>query len=124
MLTQIIQLDWEISKRVFNSVFRKNVIYHNQILELCFSSCLQRIAAHLLDQCRRCGIREEDGFRLDIRFTHSDVASLVNTSRVTVNNTFTWLIRNGYLFKKGQYYLIPFAQTDRLRELAEGNEHA
>ena len=44
---------------------------------------------------------------------------MIHTSRVTVNNTFTWLIQNNYLVKTGQTYLIPYEQIDRLQQLAE-----
>lgn len=118
-LVEAIRTDWEINKRVFNSVFRKNTVYHRQILELCFLSSLQRIALHLIDLCKRHGVREKDGYRLDLKFTHADLASLIHTSRVTVNTSFSWLIENHYLIKIGSSYLIPFEQLDRLKELAE-----
>lgn len=118
-LVDAIRSDWEINKRVFNSVFRKNTIYHHQIQELCFLSSLQRIAFHLLDLCKRHGVREKEGYRLDLKFTHADIASLIHTSRVTVNTTFSWLIDNGYLIKTGSSYLIPYEQVDRLEQLVE-----
>ncbi len=118
-LINTMQNNWEINKRVYNSVFRKNTVYHHQILELCFLSCVQRIAIHLLDLCKRHGVKVKEGYKLDLRFTHSDIASMIHTSRVTVNNTFTWLIQNDYLVKTGQTYLIPYEQIERLQQLAE-----
>ena len=59
----------------------------------------------------------EAGCCIDIHFTHSDVASMVNTSRVTVSNIFTWLAENGYLHRQERFFVVD--SVERLEELAQ-----
>ena len=110
-----IKNDWDLNMRVYNSVFRKNVVFRNQILELSFSSSLVRIIRLLLNLCKQYGIKSNESYLLNVPFTHSDIAGMVNVSRVTVNTTFTWLLQNDYLHKEGRYYRI--VNAERLKEL-------
>lgn len=110
--------DWDINKRVYNSVFRKTSVFQNQILELSFTNAIERIARLLLNLCKQYGVFQEDGCRIDIYFTHSDVASMVNTSRVTVSNIFTWLAENAYIHKQDRYCIVD--SLHRLEMLAGG----
>ncbi len=115
------QSDQRLNMRIYNSIFRKNVIFRNQILELSFSSSRARIIHLLLNLCQQYGIRSDseshDSYVLNVSFTHSDIAGMVNTSRVTVNNAFTWLLGHDYIRKEGRHYVIP--SKERLEALAE-----
>ena len=119
-LIDAIRDDWEFNLRVYNSVFRKNIVFRNQILELSFSSSMVRIARLLLNLCKQYGIGTDDSYLLNISFTHQDIAGMVNTSRVTVNTAFTWLLRNDYLRKEAHYYRI--VSRERLKKLIAEEE--
>ena len=66
---------------------------------------------------KQYGVSVPGGCRIDIHFTHSDVASMVNTSRVTVSNIFTWLAENGYLHRQERFFVVD--SVERLEELAQ-----
>lgn len=119
-LISTIRDNWEINMRIFNMVFRKNIVFRNQILELSFFQSLERTASLLLNLCKQYGVEEADGWRIDIHFTHSEVASMVNASRVTVSNIFTWMLENGYLKKQGRFVVV--TSLENLRQLAAGDE--
>ena len=112
------QLDWEMNKRIYNSVFRKISVYQNQILELSFTNALERTARVLVNLCKQYGIVQNDGVRINIHFTHSDIASMVNTSRVTVSNLFTYFAENSYIHKQDRYCVVNSVQ--KLEEIANG----
>lgn len=120
-LVSATQSDQRMNIRIYNSVFRKNVIFRNQILELSFSSSKARIVHLLLNLCKQYGVSSDvgahDSYVLNVSFTHSDIAGMVNTSRVTVNNTFTWLLGHDFIRKEGRHYVIP--SKKRLEELAD-----
>ena len=112
------RLDWEMNKRIYNSVFRKISVYQNQILELSFTNALERTARVLVNLCKQYGIVQNDGVRINIHFTHSDIASMVNTSRVTVSNLFTYFAENSYIHKQDRYCVVNSVQ--KLEEIANG----
>lgn len=66
---------------------------------------------------KQYGVSVPGGCCIDIHFTHSDVASMVNTSRVTVSNIFTWLAENGYLHRQERFFVVD--SVERLEELAQ-----
>ena len=109
--------DWEMNKRIYNSVFRKMAVFQNHILELSFNQAIERIIRLLLNLCKQYGVSVPGGCCIDIHFTHSDVASMVNTSRVTVSNIFTWLAENGYLHRQERFFVVD--SVERLEELAQ-----
>lgn len=119
-LIDAIRDDWDFNLRVYNSVFRKNIVFRNQILELSFSSSMVRIVRLLLNLCKQYGIGADDSYLLNISFTHQDIAGMVNTSRVTVNTAFTWLLKNDYLRKEARYYRI--VSRERLKKLIAEEE--
>ena len=117
-LIRAMQSDWALNQAVLNSLCRKNNVYLGQIIDLSFSQAIQRISRHLIDLCNQYGIATPDGYRLAITFTQSELAQLVNTSRVTVNNTFNILTDEDIIMKKnGAFYVKDLV---RLQELANG----
>ncbi len=82
---------------------RKNAMLQNQLLSLSFDNASIRIARTLLDLCQRYGRQNQSGTRLTVKFTKSDIAGLVGTSRVTASSEFTKLERNGWISKKNGF---------------------
>lgn len=85
---------------------RKNRLLISQNAMLTFDKANQRIAKILLCLADTYGEDVPGGRRLNIRFTHTDVAAITNTSRVTVNNTIRSYITAGILEKQGSAYVI------------------
>lgn len=88
-----------------------------QQASLSFDTAEVRIAKHLLCLCDTYGNVRPDGIRIGIRFTCSDIAGIVGTSRVTANNTLLDFKKQGILKKEGIYYYI--TDINRLIDLAE-----
>lgn len=56
-----------------------------------------------------------DSVRIGIRFTHDDIASITNLSRVTVSNVLGELSRQGIIGKaEGQYYIRSLRALDKM----------
>lgn len=85
---------------------RKNRLLTAQIAMLSFDRAEQRIAKILLYLCETYGIVEGNCIRFNIRFSCSDIAALVNASRVTVNTVLQEFIRSGILAKDGSNYIV------------------
>lgn len=98
--------DWHLTNLIMQVFCRKNSILANMVLELSFTQSLQRIAQLLINLTRQYGTKEESGCRINIRFTHQDVASMINTSRVTVSNIFTIFYERGLLKKEGGCFIL------------------
>lgn len=110
--------NWNFNMLIFNFMFRKKTVFRNQVLDLSFTQAIERIARLLLNLCAQYGEPWKKGYKIKIKFTHSEVASMINASRVTVSNIFSKLLEQGILIKDGGYFLIPDSNT--LRDLAVG----
>lgn len=56
-----------------------------------------------------------DKVRINIRFTHENIASITNLSRVTVSNIISELVKTGLLVKEGgQFYINSMSDLDSL----------
>lgn len=85
---------------------RKNRLLIAQAAMLSFDRAEQRIAKTLLYLCDTYGQSARTGTCIRIRFTCAELAAIVNTSRVTVNNIILEMIRVGTLAKEDGYYVI------------------
>lgn len=95
---------------------RINSLLTAHIAMLSFDRAEQRIAKILLYQCEHHGIEVSDGICISQRFTCSDVASLANTSRVTVNNVMLNFTHAGIICKRNSHYILK--DPDQLQKIA------
>lgn len=100
------QKNWTLNRQVISLLCRKKDILFQQMLELSFNQSLQRVAQLLLNLCHQYGRADPAGTCINVRFTHQDVASMVNASRVTVSNIFNMFTERGILQKKGGYFIL------------------
>jgi len=101
---------------------RKNRLLTAQVAMLSFDRAEQRVAKILLYLCEMYGKQEPIGTRINLRFTCNDIAALVNTSRVTVNNVVQDFIRTGILTRDNSNYVVtnpPLLQQYTLQMLDE-----
>jgi CRP-like cAMP-binding protein len=117
-LEEAMRRDFELCRRVMQMISRKNMVLLHQVMELSLADAFQRIAQVLVNLSRQYGVPEREGIRINIRFTHQDVANLIHASRVTVSNVFQVLMGEGILKKcEGRFWVV---RPERLQELAEG----
>ncbi|QQO10885.1 Crp/Fnr family transcriptional regulator [Breznakiella homolactica] len=99
--------DWTMAQKVMRVICRKSNIFLGQILELSFDQSLQRVARILLDIAAQYGEKRPDGSVLiTIKFTHQDIASMINTSRVTASNIFNDFLEKGTISRENGYYSL------------------
>lgn len=101
----------QIADSMLQYVARKNQMLTAQAVMLSFDRAEQRIAKTLLQLSDTYGVAEKDGIRINVRFTCTDISSIVNTSRVTANNVLMTFTRMGIIFRKGGYYWVRDAET-------------
>lgn len=106
----------QIADSMLQYIARKNQMLTAQAAMLSFDRAEQRIAKTLLQLCDAYGRERPDGVLIGIRFTCTEISAIVNTSRVTANNTLMSFDRMGILTRQGGCYLIK--SIDRLQELA------
>lgn len=117
-LEQAMQQNWQLASLIMQVLCRKNSILTNMVLELSFTQSIQRIAQLLINLTRQYGVEEKSGCRINIRFTHQDVASMINTSRVTVSNIFTIFYERGLLKKEGGCFIL--CDPEAMEAIASG----
>ena len=116
---KVMSTDWELTQRIIQLICRKNHILFKQVLELSFAQSLQRVAKILLNIGKQYGKLSGDKIVISIKFTHQDVASMINTSRVTVSNIFNVLSEKGIISKKNGYFSLNHIET--LISIADGD---
>jgi CRP/FNR family transcriptional regulator len=99
--------NWSLTKKLMQVMCRKNHIFMEQILELSFNQAEQRVAKILLNIAAEYGQDQPDGsVRISIRFTHQDIATMINISRVTTNNVINGFSEKGIIAREGGYYIL------------------
>lgn len=107
--------DWALNQRFLELCFRKNTVLLGQVRELSFDQAERRIARTLLNLAAQYGRPCPEGVRISIRFTHQDVAGIINTSRITTNKVMKRMEEEGILLKReGRYILRALPALERL----------
>ncbi len=101
-----IKNNWDLTMHLLNFMSRKSMMFAKDITSLSFEVATQRVCRTLIDLCNQYGVEDRDGIKINVKFTHQDVAGLVNSSRVTVSNIFTMLSDKGILHKKGGFFKV------------------
>jgi len=102
----VMKNNWDTTLELLQFTARKNLMFLGQITDLSFTQSVERIGKTLVNLCNQYGTAEEDGIRINIRFTHQDVAAIVATTRVTVSNVFNYFIDEGILARSGSYFVV------------------
>lgn len=103
---RVLEQDWGTTKEFIKYLARKNMAFSHQITQLSFAQSLQRIAGALLNLSQQYGRQTPRGILIDIKFTHQDMAGMVNVTRVTVSNLFGLLMDEEVLGKFDGYFYI------------------
>jgi len=99
------------------SLATKLRILYTQVEFLSFKTSTAKVALILISMCKDFGIKYGDEYKLNITFTHNDIANMTGLSRVSVSNIIINLMNLGVLRKeKNDYYIT---DINYLRELVE-----
>ncbi|KIL37293.1 hypothetical protein SD71_00925 [Cohnella kolymensis] len=96
----------EMTEQVLSIGAIKFRIMAMHILQLSFTSAMQRISLSLMQLALTYGEQQGDRFFVQLQFTHQEMANLVGTSRVTVANTINLLQNAGVISKANGIYII------------------
>lgn len=114
-MLEALREDWALNQRFLELCFRKNTVLLGQVRELSFDQAERRIARTLLNLAAQYGRPCPEGVRISIRFTHQDVAGIINTSRITTNKVMKRMEEEGILLKReGRYILRALPALERL----------
>lgn len=103
---RIMKLHPMISLEIINSLNYKVRLLYSQ-MEYSVKSSSVRVAAALVAMCARYGVRQPDGsIAISIRFTHEELANLINLNRVTVSKIFGTLLQDGIVVNTGGYLVV------------------
>ena len=87
--------DAAIRMAVYQSLVGKTRVLARQIEYSVCTAAVSKIAYLLLSTCKRYGVPCEDGYRLEISLTHSEIAHICGISRVSASNNIQKLRADG-----------------------------
>lgn len=112
-----LETDRALSLHITKLQAYKNMVLIKAFWMLSFCSAYQRVIIILYSLMQHYGIKESGGVRIGVKFTHSDLAGIINTSRVTVNHEFIHLAAQNIITKQHGYYII--CDPEKLKVLAD-----
>lgn len=84
-----------IAVKVIRSLSKKLTQTNKQMSDLAFRNVRERLLSTLQRLAENYGHKTNKGWMIDFKLTHSDLASIINASRVTVTHTLTKLRDEG-----------------------------
>jgi len=97
----VICLDKKLNNEIMKSMAMKYNILLQQVSDMSFYESYTRVIRALFHLVNQYGIEVDEGYKIGIKFTHQDIAYLINTSRVNVSNIFSQLTSDGIINRKG-----------------------
>lgn len=96
-----------LSKQRLEMLSLKLEVIANSALQLSYDSSLHRVVRVFLNLAYSYGKEADDGtIKINMTFTHQEIAYLIGSTRVTVANVIKSLIDQQLIKKKGKYYYI------------------
>ena len=96
----------ELLMVILESISSKIRILYTAIEFLSFRSSNARVALILISMCKDFGVKLKNEYKLNITFTHNDIANMTGLSRVSVSNIMIDFANSGVLRKEGNEYFI------------------
>lgn len=100
---------------------RKIRLLTSQIEELSFDDAYYRVVDALVHLAEQYGIKTEKGCRIQLKFTHQEMADLTGSCRVTVTNIFRSLSDKKIIKKENGYVIV--RDIDKLYRYLETKQH-
>lgn len=98
--------DHELSFKTIEIMARKNRLLASQIEDLSFNDAYSRVAIALVKLALTYGTLPDDNNKLEIKFTHQEMANLLGLSRVSVSKIMSDFIKLNILEKKEGYIYL------------------
>jgi CRP/FNR family transcriptional regulator len=102
----ILKTDSKIAVNAMVQLSRVIKILFSHLGDMAFMRVPSRIAKYLYMLCQDHGTPTDNGIRINIKFTHYQMAILVGTSRVTVSHILEEMEQDKVLTKEGGYYFV------------------
>ena len=101
-----LRADSKFAVNAMTQLSRMMKILYSHLGDMAFMRVPSRIAKYLYMLCQDHGTPTDNGIRIDIKFTHYEMAILVGTSRVTVSHIIEEMEQKKVLKKESGYYFI------------------
>jgi CRP/FNR family cyclic AMP-dependent transcriptional regulator len=111
----------DLCLRVMRVLARKIRLLTSQIEELSFDDAYYRVVDALVHLAEQYGIKTEKGCRIQLKFTHQEMADLTGSCRVTVTNIFRSLSDKKIIKKENGYVIV--RDIDKLYRYLETKQH-
>lgn len=98
--------DPEIAFNITKNLARKVRLLSSQIQDLSFSDSKSRVVSTLIKLSENHGNKISEGYMIDVKFTHQEMANLTGLCRVTVSNIMSELSNEGFICKKSGYVIV------------------
>jgi CRP-like cAMP-binding protein len=102
----ILKADSTIAASAMVQLSRVIKILFAHVGDMAFMRVPSRIAKYLYMLCQEHGTPTDSGTRINIKFTHYEMAILVGTSRVTVSHILEEMEQKKVLTKESGYYFV------------------
>ncbi len=96
----------DLMMAVLENLSYKMRLLSSQVEYAVYKSSATKVAFFLLSTCKHYGVKTEQGYKLNMKFTHSEIAATIGLSRVSVTNNFISLIENGIIEKTKDFYYL------------------
>lgn len=103
---ECLKVDHDLSLKTIEIMARKNRLLASQIEDLSFNDAYSRVAIALIKLAMSYSSDCSDGNKLEIKFTHQEMANLLGLSRVSVSKIMSDFIRLSILEKKDGYIVL------------------
>ncbi len=103
---KVLSENWELNLAFIEFMARKISVFVQEIAELSFDQSLKRVYRVLLNLCGQYGSEKDGKTKINVKFTHQDVAGMVNASRVTVSNIFAMLSEENIICKEDGFFYV------------------
>lgn len=113
VFSDLVNSNCDISNKLLQDFTRKIRTLITQVEDLTFMNSSARIAKCLYRLSREYGEPCKNGIKLNIKFTHYEMAIYAGTCRVTASNVLQSLIEAGIIEKENGHIIIK--DTDRLK---------
>lgn len=100
-----------MKNHAFQEIFMKSISKKYRLIESILSDYItekasDRVIKQLINLSEAHGVSEGSEIKIDIIFTHEDLANITYLSRVSVSNIMSSLSKKGLICKKGSYIYI------------------
>lgn len=86
-------------------------LLHSHLLNVSSKNAISRVALKFIQICDKFGAKTNSVYKLSIKFTHQELASIAGLNRVTVSNVIGMFTNRGIISKDNNFYIIRDLET-------------